>query len=827
MSSKECVKVAVRVRPLLNTLNEANTDEIMEVNQNTGLVEIEVPNKSNDVHDLPNKRNRFTFDYAFPPDCTQQEIYETAASEIVSSVLDGYNGTIFAYGQTGSGKTYTMYGIGKAKSATLGIIPRAVTQIFDFISKKGVLYTKDNKTINELLNNNNDNNNQGGNNDNNRSKVSPKKELYKKNSIPIIPHSKSPRKSSVNTNNNTNNLKDIPIPKKSMMKSNSASVFKDKKTERLPQRDDGKLWVSIKASYVQLYNEQLLDLLNDSKDPPKIRLREDPATHSFQMENSTIVDIMSMEDINTLIKIGKRNRIVRATMMNESSTRAHTILSIWIQTVGEVTKTGRLNLVDLAGSEKSSKAGTEGEALREGSSINYALLVLGNCISKLTSREHSKSFRDTQKSATNSNSTETETETETDNYNDTETETETETEPDPDKEKEKEAENAPENENEVEVNIELENKGDTNLTSYRSSASSMNVSTSDSSLSSLPINKLNNSRSTSSLNKNSPRKAPQTSSIGSLGDNKKVSPTSSSSYHIPFRDSRLTMLLKDSLGGNARTLMIATLSPSSFNASETMNTLRYAQKAKMIRNTATVNMDAKDALILKYQREVEDLQRLLAQQTLLVHHLDNDSEDDLDKLKDIEEMAKKKLKFDIEMIQCEIDRTKKETGEMEQEIEEEENNLKKLLENQKEMVNQIDLLKKKESEMKEEEEKLEEKPESPSNNNQSIRRRRNYKNVRLHLHDFGNNSLIDERKRFYYNLVKKKEQLKKTKQKIQEKKILQQTEYDTIFETWKKLSMVVKKHIPKHSLIEIYANAEYNEETLQWHLKKPVKVTPR
>ena len=40
MSSKECVKVAVRVRPLLNTLNEANTDNIMDVNQNKGLVEI-------------------------------------------------------------------------------------------------------------------------------------------------------------------------------------------------------------------------------------------------------------------------------------------------------------------------------------------------------------------------------------------------------------------------------------------------------------------------------------------------------------------------------------------------------------------------------------------------------------------------------------------------------------------------------------------------------------------------------------------------------------------------------------------------------------------
>ena len=336
---------------------------------------------------------------------------------------------------------------------------------------------------------------------------------------------------------------------------------------------------------------------------------------------------------------------------------------------------------------------------------------------------------------------------------------------------------------------------------------------------------MNNSRSaqffgnTNGSGSTSPRKS-QNDSL--LSESRKLSQSSSSnigSFHIPYRDSRLTMLLKDSLGGNDRTLMIATLSPSSFNASETMNTLRYAQKAKMIRNSAVVNMDPKDALILKFQKEVEELQQRLSQQTLLFGHLksddgDNlDDEDDLDKLMAIEEMAKKKLKFDIEMIQCEIDRIKKETAEMEQEIVEEEETLKNLIINQNELKAQIETLK--QSEVKSEPEII----DSPVDDSDQSKDQKNRKKLqaKLQLKDFGNNSLIAERKKFYYNLVKKKEQLKKTKQKFEEKKSQKQIEYDTILETWKKLSMVVKKHIPKHSLIEIYANAEYNEETLQWH----------
>ena len=67
--------------------------------------------------------------------------------------------------------------------------------------------------------------------------------------------------------------------------------------------------------------------------------------------------------------------------------------------------------------------------------------------------------------------------------------------------------------------------------------------------------------------------------------------------HVPYRDSKLTRLLQDSLGGNTKTLMIAAISPADYNFDETLTTLRYASRAKSIKNKPRVNMDPKDALL--------------------------------------------------------------------------------------------------------------------------------------------------------------------------------------------------------------------------------------
>lgn len=77
--------------------------------------------------------------------------------------------------------------------------------------------------------------------------------------------------------------------------------------------------------------------------------------------------------------------------------------------------------------------------------------------------------------------------------------------------------------------------------------------------------------------------------------------------HIPYRDSKLTRLLQDSLGGNTRTIMLATVSPADRNVSESISTLRYASRAKLIKNKPKVNEDPKDAMLREYADEIKRL----------------------------------------------------------------------------------------------------------------------------------------------------------------------------------------------------------------------------
>ncbi|MEQ2195328.1 Kinesin-like protein kif3b [Xenoophorus captivus] len=79
------------------------------------------------------------------------------------------------------------------------------------------------------------------------------------------------------------------------------------------------------------------------------------------------------------------------------------------------------------------------------------------------------------------------------------------------------------------------------------------------------------------------------------------------SSHIPYRDSKLTRLLQDSLGGNARTVMVANIGPASYNVEETLTTLRYANRAKNIKNKPRINEDPKDALLREFQEEIARL----------------------------------------------------------------------------------------------------------------------------------------------------------------------------------------------------------------------------
>ena len=81
--------------------------------------------------------------------------------------------------------------------------------------------------------------------------------------------------------------------------------------------------------------------------------------------------------------------------------------------------------------------------------------------------------------------------------------------------------------------------------------------------------------------------------------------------HVPYRDSKLTRILQDSLGGNSRTSMIACVSPAEINFEETLNTLKYASRARNIKNAPKVNRDPNSAQIAQLRQQVFDLQREL------------------------------------------------------------------------------------------------------------------------------------------------------------------------------------------------------------------------
>lgn len=82
--------------------------------------------------------------------------------------------------------------------------------------------------------------------------------------------------------------------------------------------------------------------------------------------------------------------------------------------------------------------------------------------------------------------------------------------------------------------------------------------------------------------------------------------------YIPYRDSILTWLLKDSLGGNSKTIMIAAISPADCNYSETLSTLRYANRAKNIINKPTINEDSNVKLIRELRDEINKLKSMLS-----------------------------------------------------------------------------------------------------------------------------------------------------------------------------------------------------------------------
>jgi hypothetical protein len=86
-----------------------------------------------------------------------------------------------------------------------------------------------------------------------------------------------------------------------------------------------------------------------------------------------------------------------------------------------------------------------------------------------------------------------------------------------------------------------------------------------------------------------------------------INALSGGAHHVPYRDSKLTYLLSESLGGNAATVMLAAVSPADYNFDESMSTLAYANRAKSIENTVVKNENVNDRMIRQLKEEIEKL----------------------------------------------------------------------------------------------------------------------------------------------------------------------------------------------------------------------------
>lgn len=143
----------------------------------------------------------------------------------------------------------------------------------------------------------------------------------------------------------------------------------------------------VRASYLEIYNEEIRDLL--SKTPKaKLELKDHPDGGVFVKDLSNLI-VKSAADLRQVMEVGQRNRSVASTLMNNESSRSHSIFTITIETAEsgpdgkEHIRVGKMNMVDLAGSERQSKTGATGETLKEATKINMSLSALGNVISAL------------------------------------------------------------------------------------------------------------------------------------------------------------------------------------------------------------------------------------------------------------------------------------------------------------------------------------------------------------------------------------------------------------------------------------------------------------
>lgn len=172
---------------------------------------------------------------------------------------------------------------------------------------------------------------------------------------------------------------------------------------------------SVKISYVELYNEELRDLLAPelaapsgstqpmaqgvAKEVPVLKIFDDSSKKGVFIQGLEDCPVKDRADALALLTKGSQRRQIAATKFNDHSSRSHSIFTITVHvketsSIGDdLLKVGKLNLVDLAGSENIGRSGAENKRAREAGMINQSLLTLGRVINALVDKSSHVPYR--------------------------------------------------------------------------------------------------------------------------------------------------------------------------------------------------------------------------------------------------------------------------------------------------------------------------------------------------------------------------------------------------------------------------------------------------
>ncbi len=152
---------------------------------------------------------------------------------------------------------------------------------------------------------------------------------------------------------------------------------------------------SVYCSFVQIYNENLFDMLRDASMESPLMVREDQK--EIYVQGLSEYNVKTVADTLSLLSVAENNRAIRETYMNMFSSRSHSIFQIMVEQKrvaadgGEVSLRSKFNLVDLAGSEKwNIKHDMKDAHIAEMTNINLSLHTLGRCISSLATKSMGK-----------------------------------------------------------------------------------------------------------------------------------------------------------------------------------------------------------------------------------------------------------------------------------------------------------------------------------------------------------------------------------------------------------------------------------------------------